>query len=371
MNPVFRLSAVIAIVASLALAGAQGGANFSGAWRLDREASDTTGLPAAPSDILKIKHEGTSVWCTDLPDWGDWTFTVDRKEKRTRTSALTLSTIAKWEGDALLINTIVNGPTGSYTQADRWKLSRDGLRLTVRREVIRPNSRPREAVLVYDRDAPAEPPTPKTAVAQAGGEPAKALVQYRVEKGTRVPLTLLNSVSTKQSAAGDRIYLETAFPIVVQGRVVIPPGSYVAGTLTFVKRPGRVTGRGEMYLRFDSITLPNGVTRDFRARPGVADADIQGEMDREEGKIRSESNRVEDARTIGEAAATGASVGAIGGSAGGRPGLGTAIGGAAGAAAGAMAVLLSRGPDVVLARGSTIEMVLDRPLLFTDAELQR
>ena len=94
-------------------------------------------------------------------------------------------------------------------------------------------------------------------------------------------------------------------------------------------------------------------------------------MDRAEGGIRSESSRVEDARNIGEAAATGASVGAIGGSAGGRPGLGTAIGGAAGAAAGAMAVLLSRGPDIVLDRGTTIEMVLDRPIVFSEAELHR
>ena len=32
-------------------------------------------------------------------------------------------------------------------------------------------------------------------------------------------------------------------------------------------------------------------------------------------------------------------------------------------------VLLSRGPDAVLAKGSTIEMVLDRPLYFEESEL--
>jgi hypothetical protein len=190
-----------------------------------------------------------------------------------------------------------------------------------------------------------------------------------VEPGTRVPLSLINSVSTKHSNEGDRVYLETVFPILVKGRVVIPPGSYVAGTITELKRPGRVKGRGELYLRFDSLTLPNGVTRDFRARLGALDGRSSEELDKGEGKIKSEGNKSGDARTVGEAAATGATVGVIAGGAAGNYGMGAAIGGAAGAAAGIMGVLLSRGPDAVLTRGSTIEMVLDRPLSYEPNEL--
>ena len=91
-------------------------------------------------------------------------------------------------------------------------------------------------------------------------EPQKAGA-FVLDAGTRIPLSMLNSVSTKHSAEGDRIYLETIFPIMANGRIVIPPGSYVAGTVTQVKRPGRIKGRGELYVRFDSLTLPNGVTR--------------------------------------------------------------------------------------------------------------
>lgn len=361
-----------AVLAASGLAGPPADPNFTGAWRLDRDSSDLAGITPAPVDLIRIRQEGQAIWCDCRPDWGEWTVTLDSKEVRVRSGQLTLSTIAKWEGDAVLVNTIVYGPSGSYTQADRWKLSRDGLRLTVRREIIRPNSRVREALLVYDRDGPPEPgPDAEAAAATPAPRAASAAAEYRVERGTRIPLTLLNSVSTKQSAAGDRIYLETAFPIVAHGRIVIPPGSYVAGTLTTVKRPGRVKGRGEIYLRFDSITLPNGVTRDFRARAGSADADIQGEFDRSEGKIRGDASRVEDARDIGEGAAAGATVGAISGAAAGRPGLGTAVGGVAGAAAGVMAVLLTQGPDVVLARGTMIEMVLDRALVFDESELSR
>ncbi len=193
--------------------------------------------------------------------------------------------------------------------------------------------------------------------------------EFLVAPGTRIPLNLINSVSTKHSAEGDRIYLETAFPIIADGRIVIPPGSYVAGTITQVKRPGRVKGRGELYLRFDSLTLPNGVTRDFRARVGNLDGESSQELDREEGKIISDTNKGGDARTVGEAAAAGTSVGVIAGSAAGRAGMGAGIGAAAGATAGLMGVLLSRGPDVILTRGTTLEMVLDRPLMFTEDEV--
>ncbi len=196
-----------------------------------------------------------------------------------------------------------------------------------------------------------------------------AAQEYFIEPGTKVPLSLINSVSTKHSAEGDRVYLETVFPIMSNGRIVIPPGSFVSGTVTEVKRPGRVKGRGELFLRFDSLTLPNGVTRDFRARIASMDGRASEELDRTEGKIKSEGNKSGDARSVGEATAAGASVGVIAGGASGHYGMGAGIGAAAGAAAGIMGVLLSRGPDAVLAKGSTIEMVLDRRLRFEDSEL--
>ena len=97
-------------------------------------------------------------------------------------------------------------------------------------------------------------------------EAKPAVKNFEVEPGTHIPLSLINSVSTKHAAAGDRVYLETVFPILAGGRIVIPPGSYVMGTITNVVRPGKVKGRGEFYQRFDSLTLANGVTHDFRAR---------------------------------------------------------------------------------------------------------
>jgi hypothetical protein len=192
---------------------------------------------------------------------------------------------------------------------------------------------------------------------------------FVVEPGTHIPLSMINSVSTKNSAPGDRVYLESVFPILVDGRIVIPPGSYVAGTLTEVQRPGKVKGRGEFHLRFDSLTLPNGTTRDFRARVSGLDGRASEELDRKEGSVKSEGNKSGDTRTVGETAAAGASVGALAGSLSGAAGMGAGIGAAAGAAAGLMTVLLTRGPDAVLAKGTTVEMVLDRPVQFNEGDL--
>src|ERR1700693_6242110 len=125
------------------------------------------------------------------------------------------------------------------------------------------------------------PATPAPEVKQS----ASPADDFLVPAGTKVPLSMINSISTKTAAEGERIYLETVFPILANGRIVIPPGSYVAGTVTEVKRPGRMKGRGELYIRFDSITLPNGVTRDFRSRLGSIDARGTEKLDEKEGVV--------------------------------------------------------------------------------------
>lgn len=201
------------------------------------------------------------------------------------------------------------------------------------------------------------------------GQAAPVGKLFLVDTGTHIPLSLINSVSTKNAVAGDRVYLETVFPVLVDGRIVIPPGSYVAGTITEIKRPGRVKGRGEFHLRFESLTLPNGATRDFRAHVTALDGRASEELDHKEGTIRSEGNKSGDVRAIGETAAAGASIGALVGSISGAPGMGAAIGAGAGAAVALGAVMFTRGPDAILAKGTTIEMILDRQVRFAEDEL--
>lgn len=190
-----------------------------------------------------------------------------------------------------------------------------------------------------------------------------------VPRGTRVPLALINSVSTKHAAPGDRIYLESVYPVAIDGRILIPTGTYISGSVTRTKRPGRVKGKGELFLRFEQMILPNGTMRDFMGRVGQLDGRSPEGFEREEGKIKSEGNKGEDATTVAQTTAAGASIGALAGAASGNPGRGLGIGTAVGAAAGLAGVFLTRGPDATLERGTHLDMVLDRDLYFTEAEV--
>lgn len=192
---------------------------------------------------------------------------------------------------------------------------------------------------------------------------------FSIAPGTHILLNMINSVSTKQAVVGDRIYLETAFPVLSNGRIIIPQGSWVMGTITEVKRPGKVKGRGELQVRFDSLTLPNGVSRDFRADLGAIDARDNQNLKREDSKVSGPGNKGGDAGTVIGASTAGTVIGSGIGAAAGHAGAGAGIGAGAGAAAGLLGVLLTRGPDATLAKGSTVEMVLDRPLSFTENEM--
>lgn len=192
---------------------------------------------------------------------------------------------------------------------------------------------------------------------------------YRVEAGTHILLNMINSVSTKQAVAGDRIYLETAFPVLSGNRIVIPQGSWVTGTITEVKRPGKVKGRGYLQVRFDSLTLPNGISKNFRSDLGAIDPRSEETLQREGSKVQSTGNKKGDAVTVIGASTAGTVIGAGVGGASGHAGTGGAIGAGAGAAAGVLGVLMTRGPEAVLTKGSTVEMVLDRSLTFEPADL--
>jgi hypothetical protein len=199
--------------------------------------------------------------------------------------------------------------------------------------------------------------------------PTPAPGSYQVDAGTHVLLNMINSVSTKQALVGDKLYLETAFPIVNAGHIVIPQGSWVTGTITEVKRPGRAKGRGELQVRFDSLTLANGITKTFNSDLGALDARQSETLKREDSKIKGPGGKKDDADTVIGTTVAGGAVGAGIGAATGHWGSGSAIGLGAGAAAGLVGVLLTRGPDATLTRGSTVEMILDRPLIFTAEDL--
>src|SRR5260370_23033618 len=227
---------------SLQVVTAQSDQGFSGTWKFNATRSELRGLPAPPDPFLKVEKTGTTLtWSGSLQEGGDlattWSYSLDGKPEKRQVGDTTTNTVTKWEGAALLVNTLVSGPQ-NYTVMERWTRSRDGNTLTVRQTIVRLGSES-ESVLIYDnaRSAgvlqarqPERTATTQTIVTNAA-QTSDAAADYAVEAGTRVLLRLTNSVNTKHTVAGDRIYLETVVPIFVNGRLVIPRGSYVLGTV--------------------------------------------------------------------------------------------------------------------------------------------
>jgi hypothetical protein len=205
------------------------------------------------------------------------------------------------------------------------------------------------------------PPT-QSAPASTGSDSAAAgIARYVVPSGTRLPLILHNAVTTRNAKPGDPVYLETLFPVVIDNRILIPAGSYVQGEVQEARRPGKVKGTGEIRLRLNSMILPNGYAVDFNAIPTNAGTGGNEGTDNE-GKIHGDADKAGDVGTVIKTTGVGAGVGGIAT----RSASGAGIGAGAGAAAGLAAVLLTRGPELELPRGTTVDVVLDRTV-YLDA----
>jgi type IV secretion system protein VirB10 len=182
-----------------------------------------------------------------------------------------------------------------------------------------------------------------------------------IPAGTKIPLSLKQAISTKNAREGDAVYAETAFPFVVDDRVIVPAGSYIQGKISHVERGGRLKGRAEILMHFTSMIYPSGYTvmlpGSVENTPGAENNSVKDE----EGTIQQDKDtgkKIEDAAKGGVYGASGGAIG--GGLAGGLKGA--QIGAGAGAAAGIGWALLKRGSDVRLEVGTSIEMEVQRDI---------
>jgi type IV secretion system protein VirB10 len=178
-----------------------------------------------------------------------------------------------------------------------------------------------------------------------------------IPPGTHVLLRLVNSVSTRTAREGDYVYMKTATPIVVGGHILVPADSYVQGVVTQSRRSGRVTGRAELGLRIETLTLPGGKV--IRIAPQLKSVDSEGtdqKVETKEGQVQQGGSKGADAARAATIAASGAAIGGLAD----RSWKGAGIGGAAGGAVGLATVLLTRGREVELHQGSTVDVVFER-----------
>ncbi len=184
---------------------------------------------------------------------------------------------------------------------------------------------------------------------QASGE-------ITVAEGTRITLQLNQTLSTKMNIEGDPFTAMVSVPVYQGDHLVIPKGSIISGSVSRVVRPGRFKGKAVMNLLFDSIKIPG--RGQFKIMASLARVDGEGSSGvKSESTIKGESSVGGD---VGRVAAPGLAGAGIGAAVGGT--RGSAIGAGVGAAVGLAAVFATRGKDLEVKRGSTMDISLDRPL---------
>jgi type IV secretion system protein VirB10 len=180
-----------------------------------------------------------------------------------------------------------------------------------------------------------------------------------IPQGAHVLLRMENSVNTRTAKEGDYVYLRTAVPIANAGEIAVPAGSYVQGVVSEAKRSGRVKGRAQLAIRLETLTLGNGKVYKFAPHVSSVDSGDSGQkVVGAENTIEQTPSRGQDVERIAILAGSGAGIGGIAD----RSWKGAGIGAGVGSAVGLATVLLSRGKEVELRQGSTLDVVFDRPV---------
>lgn len=177
--------------------------------------------------------------------------------------------------------------------------------------------------------------------------------------GTHLLMKLISPLHTTSSTPGSGVYLETVFPVVANGRVVIPEHTRVLGVVADERRPGRVQGRAQMQLRFTQLILPDNrelsVVGNLQSMPGSS----KNRTVNNEGTLEPVDQIDADVYTMAKTTGLGILAGAISHTGPAGVGYGALIGGGVGLAK----VLFTRGDEIALPVGTRIEMILKRPLI--------
>lgn len=177
-----------------------------------------------------------------------------------------------------------------------------------------------------------------------------------IPQGAHLLLRMVNSISTRTAEEGAQVYLQTASPIAADGRILVPAGAYVQGVVVHVRRSGKVAGRAELAIRLETLTMPDGKV--FKLSPRLSSVDSNGSDQKataEENTVKQGSDIGRDAARVAILAGTGASIGGLAAQSVRAAGIGAG----AGAAVGFAVALLTRGREVELRQGSTLDVVFD------------
>lgn len=193
-----------------------------------------------------------------------------------------------------------------------------------------PSTPPPQSRPPAPKPKPATPPAPATRTADAG---------------SFMDLAVSDTLSSRFTKPGDAFTASVVADVTdVHGRVVIPAGSTVHGTVTDVKPAPNPRTPGTLTLALTSVTV------------GGSDYSIEARVDSLETVRQGRGVTGGDAAKVGAGAAAGAILGRVLG----KNTKGAVIGGVVGAAAGAGVAAQSKDADIVLPKGAHINVTITK-----------
>ena len=182
------------------------------------------------------------------------------------------------------------------------------------------------------------------------GYPTGGYDAFLIPNGTRLTARLENNISTRASQPGDRFTMTVTSPYQYRGAVI-------EGHVDAAQNSGRLSGRANVSLVFDSIRTTNGRVYNFAGMVDSVRA-LNGDTlsVNNEGTVRDTNQTTKAVTRAGIGAVIGAIIGAVAGG-----GQGAAIGATVGAGAGAGSVLIQGRDNIELAQGSEFAITASAP----------
>lgn len=197
-------------------------------------------------------------------------------------------------------------------------------------------------------DPPAANPAPQPVATAPEPQPrveAPAVPQFEeitVPAAAVIGLEVETPITSEKANIEDRVEARVTRDVYADGKLAIPSGSRVIGSVTVVERGGKVKERARLGVRFHTLVLADGRQIDLRTDPIYREG---------------QSPTGESSKKIGGAAVGGAVLGAIMGG-----GKGAIIGGAAGAAGGTAAVMAGGRNAATIPSGTVLTARLASPV---------
>jgi len=201
------------------------------------------------------------------------------------------------------------------------------------------------------------PPAPAVSVPPPAPEPARPFEpqpeapktpqfdEVILPAASVIGLQMESSLSSERAHLEDRVEARVTRDVLAAGRVAIPAGSRVLGSVTLVDKGGKVKEQARLGVRFHTLILADG---------------SEVALNTEQIMRNGESPAGSSAKKIGGAAVGGAILGAILGG-----GKGAAIGAGAGAAGGSAAVMAGDRNAATLRQGEIINARMTSPATIT------